>query len=282
METKDWLDVLNANDHDTAYNSLIHELNDCICKTIPEKTVTCRNQEKNPWLTKGILNSIKHKNKLYKRLIKTQSDNNKNKYDIFRNKLTHIIRKSKCNYYTGRLNAVQGDSKRTWAVLNKVLNRGQRSLVLPDTANRNLPLLTDSFNNYFASIGQELANRIRHPQGNSYRNYLSGHYVHSVFMKPTDTTELKKIIKNMKNTHTAGADGICSKILIAVTDLIVLPLAHCINFSLLHGVVPKVTKIARIIPIYKSGDKNNISNYRPISVLPTLSKVLERVVYNSE
>ena len=123
--------------------------------------------------------------------------------------------------------------------------------MLPDTANRNLPLLTDSFNNYFASIGEELANRIRHPQGNSYRNYLSGHYVHSFFMKPTDTTELKKNIKNMKNTHTAGADGICSKILIAVTDLIVLPLAHCINLSLLHGVMPKMTKIARIIPNYK-------------------------------
>lgn len=54
-------------------------------------------------------------------------------------------------------------------------------------------------------------------------------------MKPADATELNTIIKNLKSSHTAGADGICSKILIAITNSIVKPFAHCINL-LLHGV----------------------------------------------
>ena len=98
-------------------------------------------------------------------------------------------------------------------------------------------------------------------------------------MAPTDEQEIKNTIKTLRKSHTVGNDGICSKILIAVGDFIAKPLTHCINLSLLHGVVPNNIKIARIIPIYKKGDKNDLSNYRPISILPSFSKVFERVVH---
>lgn len=84
---------------------------------------------------------------------------------------------------------------------------------------------------------------------------------------------------SMKSSHTAGVDGICSKILKAIVNEIVEPLVYSFSLSLLCGVVPKMTKVARIIPVFKSGDKNNMHNYRPISILPTLSKVLEKIVY---
>lgn len=273
LESKVWTSVYETRDPETAYDSLIHKF------TIPVKTVICRNDDHHPWLTKGILNSIKRKNKLYKLYRKNPNDENKSKYFKFRNKLTHIMRKSKQIYYTEHINAAQGDSKRTWAVLNKVLNRGQKSAVLPECSNDNSRLLADSFNDYFVSLGEDLAQKIRPPNGSSFRHYLYGNYMQSFFMKPTDKTEIHKIITNLKSSRTGGVDGICSKILTAVADIIAQPLTHCINLSLLYGVVPSMTKIARITPIYKSGDKNNMGNYRPISVLPSLSKVLERVVH---
>lgn len=92
--------------------------------------------------------------------------------------------------------------------------------------------------------------------------------------------EVLKIIMNMKSSYTAGVDDICSKIVKSFAIEILDPLVYCINLSLSHGVVPKMTKIAKVIPIYNSGDQNNLQNYRPISILPTFSKVLERVVYN--
>ena len=58
------------------------------------------------------------------------------------------------------------------------------------------------------------------------------------------------------------------------------PLTHIVNFSIIHGIVPNELKIARVVPIFKSGDKALFSNYRPISVLPCFSKILERIIHN--
>ena len=63
-------------------------------------------------------------------------------------------------------------------------------------------------------------------------------------------------------------------------NLICAPLTHIINLSLNSGVVPQEMKIARVIPLFKSGDKSLFTNYRPVSVLPVFSKFLERIVYN--
>ena len=79
----------------------------------------------------------------------------------------------------------------------------------------------------------------------------------------------------MKRSQSSGTDSICSTILKAIANEIADPLAHCINLSLSLGSVPKMAKIAKIVPVYKSGDKNDLNNYRPISILPSLSKIFE-------
>ena len=62
--------------------------------------------------------------------------------------------------------------------------------------------------------------------------------------------------------------------------MICRPLTHFINLSIISGVVPGQLKIARVIPLFKSGDKSIFTNYRPVSVLPAFSKILEKVIYN--
>ena len=104
------------------------------------------------------------------------------------------------------------------------------------------------------------------PRGAFFTQNLYEEYPNSFFMRPTDHNEIRMIIGNMKSSRTSGADEI-SVILMAIINVIVEPLAYCVNLSLFYGVVPKLAKTARIIPIYES-DKND--NYRPISILPTL------------
>lgn len=282
LETRTWINVYEATDPDIAYNCLIRGISESIEHTIPERIIIKGvKNDHNPWLTKGILTSIKHKNKLYKLYIKNPSIKNKDKYHRYRNKLTNIIRNSKRNYYSEQITSAQGDSKRTWSILNKVLNRNKKSTVLPNATNISGSELADDFNTYFASIGEDLAKKITPPpHGVSCTQYLKGNFPNSFFMKPTDSKEILEIITKLKGSHTVGVDGICGKIIKAIAHLIVNPLAHCVNLSLLYGIVPKMTKIARIIPLFKSKDTNNLCNYRPISVLPTLSKIFERVVYN--
>ena len=64
------------------------------------------------------------------------------------------------------------------------------------------------------------------------------------------------------------------------TNFISSPLAHIVNLSIMHGIVPDQMKIARVVPIFKAGNKAIFSNYRPVSILPCFSKFLERIVHN--
>ena len=80
----------------------------------------------------------------------------------------------------------------------------------------------------------------------------------------------------------SGHDDINNFILKGVIPSIVDPLVHIFNLSLLNGVVPEGMKIAKVIPLYKKGDKLDVNNYRPISLLTTLSKILEKKLFTKE
>ena len=82
------------------------------------------------------------------------------------------------------------------------------------------------------------------------------------------------IIKNMK-ASSPGADSISPKIIKDTASLILKPLTHAINLSLIMGYFPEQLKLAKVIPIFKGGDPDLLSNYRPVSVLPAFSKLYE-------
>ena len=85
-------------------------------------------------------------------------------------------------------------------------------------------------------------------------------------------------IRKLKNKKSVGVDGICILILKTCADILLKSITHLINKSIVHGKVPRAWKIAKVIPIHKKGDKSNPDNYRPISLLPCITKVLERVI----
>lgn len=93
---------------------------------------------------------------------------------------------------------------------------------------------------------------------------------------PTTTAEVSDIIRNMKRSSSAGTVNICSSVLKAKVDEIASPLAYLIN----SGIVPSMAKTATVVPVFKAGDKNNMNNYRPISILSSLSKIYKRILYN--
>ena len=92
-------------------------------------------------------------------------------------------------------------------------------------------------------------------------------------------SEVQRILKSLKCSKSVGADNLPSRLLEHPASAIALPLTYIINLSLKSGLVPTEWKSAKIVPIHKAGSRSNMDNYRPISVLPTISKVLERVVH---
>ena len=92
--------------------------------------------------------------------------------------------------------------------------------------------------------------------------------------------EVREICTSFRSGTAPGYDCISMNVVKGSFDLICAPLTYIINLSLNSGVVPQEMKIARVIPLFKSGDNSLFTNYRPVSVLPVFSKFLERIVYN--
>ena len=93
-------------------------------------------------------------------------------------------------------------------------------------------------------------------------------------------SEIIAIAKEFQLRKAAGYDNIPMSIIKQSINFISSPLAHIINLSIMHGIVPDQMKIARVVPLFKSGDKAIFSNYRPVSIVPCFSRFLERIVYN--
>jgi hypothetical protein len=114
-------------------------------------------------------------------------------------------------------------------------------------------------------------------------NYLSNQS-HRAFsninFRNTSTKEIENIIQSLKAKESHGYNGIITKILKISTPFISSPLTYIFNKSMISGIFPSRIKYAIITPIFKNGDKKKIANYRSISLLPSFSKILEKIMYS--
>ena len=138
----------------------------------------------------------------------------------------------------------------------------------------------NAFNECFVNLGPNLAAKIVNNNDTQATDYLGNRIVHSMFVTPVTEEETVNVIKGLKNNSSPGWDGIKTSLLKEVCNVISKPLTYIINLSLEKGIVPDELKIARVVPIFKGGDRKEQTNYRPVSVLPCMSKIFEKLVYN--
>ena len=100
-----------------------------------------------------------------------------------------------------------------------------------------------------------------------------------MYLDPITPTEIKQLINKLPAKDSSGYDNISNNLLKHIKDSVVSPLTYIFNLSLSNGVFPTNMKLAEIIPLYKKGAKNEVTNYRPISLLITMSKLLEKCMY---
>ena len=112
-----------------------------------------------------------------------------------------------------------------------------------------------------------------------FTDYLNNPTVHHFNFNTITESETLSIINKLKNKNSSGKDEISNKLLKSIKDEIAKPLTIIINQSLKTGVFPDALKIAKVKPLYKKGDNFCLNNYRPISLLPTISKIFERVMF---
>ena len=138
--------------------------------------------------------------------------------------------------------------------------------------------MAEKFNNYFTGIAQTLAMAIpRAP--NSFKEYMKPSLLNSFALNLTSPEEIINLCKSLHLTHSSGHDDIDPCIVGPNLNYLAFPLSEIINCSFSSGIVPLALKIAKVSPIYKQGNKEDLKNYRPISILPYFSKILEKTMY---
>jgi len=273
------------NDANVACNQLIKAYVDGI-KLFSKSYTPCRRKTPiKPWITPGLLCSINTKNKLYKKLLRNASIANENSYKRYRNILVYLIRDAKKSYIKQSLEESRNDSKQTWQVLNNLMNKCKTKLSkFPKTFYDNKGYcykgeeVPEGFNILFSSIGAELEKSIPSPSSCPLQ-YIKEPLHECLTNTPCTTpVQIKNIIKSL-NPVGGGIDGISSFILLGTYEPLMHHLTYFFNLCLRTAVFPDKLKVAIIAPIYKTGDKDQFNNYRPISLLPIFSKILEKIMH---
>ena len=285
LEDADWTEVYNTHDTNTAYNIFMTSFMSQLDRHIPivNKRTNYKKKPRLPWITKSILRSINRKNNLYYADKIQRSEKSRHKYTTYKNVLIKILRIEKRRYFTNQLLIFKHDINKTWKIINSATNKYKDKVRITKIKFNDVEIgdplqIANTFNQYFSQIGHNLASNIP-PSQNQFSDFLNHPNPNSLFFVPVHRNELIDIVHNLKNKKSTGHDGIDNVLLKKVINHVVDPLVHVFNLSLTDGIVPDCMKISKIIPVYKKGKKDNICNYRPISLLTTFSKILERIVY---
>ena len=269
------------------FNLLNKNLNEIINECYPVKTFSKREirLRSKPWITKAIMRSIKTRNKMYKKLIKTnyRDKDLHTQYKKYRNNLTKIKETSKKNYYENLLKNAQGNTRKTWEVINKVINKRKKGHQLPSELKINNNVIKEpadiinNLNAYFSTIGEQNCNTQN--DYNEISKTLNFSQKNSFVWVDTTGAEISKIISHLDTKKATGPDEVSVRIIKTLNHLISPILSSLINDCFQAGLYPDYLKAAQVTPLYKGGDKSLPENYRPISVLSIINKIFEKIIY---
>lgn len=236
-----------------------------------------------PWISYNLLHCINKKNDLYKKFIKSQNNHDELMYKRYRNVLTGAIRTAKKLYYQRKIQEEMSKPKKLWSTLLDLTHKSKPKKDLPERFECNSTYLSDpacianEFNKFFSTIASNL-NASLPASTSDPLSYLDNPTGSCFKFRRFSAETIHNITSSLKNTG-GGIDGIGSKILRLISPTITPHLTYLFNACIARGIFPDIFKKALVVPIFKAGNPSTFNNYRPISLLPILSKIFEKAVY---
>ena len=278
-----WNDVVSytTSSVDENTNSVVKVLENIYneCFPIKRKQYSSKRIE-NPWVTEGILNSIDRSHFYYKQCCLGLIS--KEFYQRFKNRLTSLIRTSKRNYFKYKFDICSNDIKSTWKNINVLLNKGTCERPIRFELNGEIfsdsTVISNAFCNYFKSVPLDVVDNLKSTNANFY-DYLTDSNLCSMFVSPITSDEICSTINSIKS-KSSNINSIPCSIFKLISSHISPVLAGLFNMSIEQGIFPEKFKEARVIPLFKSGKVEDMKNYRPISILPFLAKLFEKIMHS--
>lgn len=248
------------------------------------------NPPKQDWIKRDIIQGINKRNAIWKKFKKHPENKEiEQQFKKERNKVAQHIQNCKKEYYYKAFRECSKKPRKMWDLINSLSKNKYKDPIKLPRLQTTTGILTNPidicnyFNNFFATIGQTLAKEIpkkyHENSNNCYQSTLDEHVNELSELAPATPDEISTIIDSLDPNTSSGIDNMTIKSIKCVKNVIVKELTACINRCLEQGDFPDNLKVAKVSPVYKSGCKSDPGNYRPISVLPVLSKVFERIIY---
>ena len=209
----DWSQILIDDSVDKNFTTFHQKLIETIDQHAPEteKRISAKNIIRDPWITRGLLTSLKKQQRLYKHSIVTKTSDAKNKYTHYRNLLKKLIRRSKYKYLHDKCIEYRQNSRKLWTLINKIIGKeNNKTHVIESIKSANIlrtdPYnITNTFNEFFSTVGMTYAERQKvTPTETSLNIGNIDNNPKTLFLNPCTPEEIGRIIHQLPNKTSSG------------------------------------------------------------------------------
>ena len=291
----DWT-IYAEDDVNDAVSTLLSVTDQLLDKYAPVKRLSKKQlkQRDKPWIDNDILKSIKDKDNIYRKLISEKNPTRRESYKADcnkrKNEITKNIRLKKKAYYKTYFQKHSQNAKKMWSGINEIIHTKSKNKNSPNCIeqmlNNEKVTITDSksmsnaFNTHYVNVAEEILKQRKYPGCKSFTEYLKDSNSYTFMAQPTTPKEVDELIKSFDSSKSAGPNSIPNKVIGQISASIAIPISNIINQSLLKGIYPSILKISKVIPVHKKDSKLEIVNYRPISLLSNINKIIEKLMFN--
>ena len=285
LAQENWAEVYASDDPNTIYDLIQVKYGEHYHETKTTKTLRKGSNRfrREPWMTTELLADMRKRDRLAK-IKERRAD-----YKKLRNEIVAKSRKARKEHTDKLIKESIGNMKKHWTIITKVANKTNNKEEMTTGFHHagkwveNDQENADNFNHYLANIGKETNEHVGKPT-HSDQYYLDKHCrtnQNSLILSNVTSQDVIDVCKKFTLKTSSDSAGFQQNIVLGDVDLLAPVLAHLVNCSQKSGIFPEKGKIARVIPVYKNkGGKHLYENYRPISLLPIFSKIVEKLIYN--
>ena len=280
LSVVDWDGIFRNDDIDIITNTITNTILDAANKTIPNRYITVK-KDNPPWITTKIKKYICRKNRIHKKAKKTNTIGQWEKFRKIRNKFNKLILNAKQSYFdkiSEKINTETNGSKNWWKLVKSILHSdsgGDRSI--PPLQVENDMIQDDNkkaelFNDYFCKQADLNDSETSVPD-------ITDILINGLEQITVTENEVEDILKILDTSKAIGPDLLNPRLLKEAASILKYPLCTLFNLSLTLSTFPSEWKYANVTPVFKKDCPSNLKNYRPISLISILAKVMERLVY---
>ena len=287
LNQTNWNAELNALNATEAFDKFHSKLTTILDSVAPEKIIKIRTRHNVPWFTLGIKKSNDKDKRLFKASqCKTATIAQKERYRTYHRVLLKAKQTARQLYYRQLCKEFKYNSQKLWKIIDSITGKTNNKYEIVDYLKiknleiHNRDVIATEFAKHFSNVGACYAKKIPTPKRTSY-DYLSSipSSNASLFLTPTSPTEVLNLLAELPNKKSSGYDKINNILLKNLKLELAGPLSIVFNKSMNEGIFPEAMKLADTVPLYKSKELYIIDNYRPILLLITLSKILEKLIH---